>query len=105
MTEIVRHRGPDGCGFHLAPGIGLGVRRLAINDLETGDQPISNEDGTITVVCNGEIYNFVELRQELLAGGHRFRGKSDVEVIVHLYEERGVECLARLRGVEQILPA
>jgi asparagine synthase (glutamine-hydrolysing) len=99
MTDIIRHRGPDSDGFHLAPGIGLGVRRLSIIDLETGDQPISNEDQTVTVVCNGEIYNFKELRQELLARGHRFRSRSDVEVIVHLYEDYGVECLQHLRGM------
>jgi len=99
MTRIVQHRGPDSQGFHLAPGIGLGVQRLAINDLETGDQPISNADETVTVVCNGEIYNFVELRRELVAAGHRFRTGSDVEVIVHLYEDRGADCVDRLRGM------
>ncbi|MBW2172023.1 MAG: asparagine synthetase B, partial [Deltaproteobacteria bacterium] len=99
MTDIIRHRGPDSDGFHIAPGIGLGVRRLSIIDLETGDQPISNEDQTVTIVCNGEIYNFQELRQELLSRGHRFRTRSDVEVIVHLYEDYGVECLHHLRGM------
>ncbi|MBA2448284.1 MAG: asparagine synthase (glutamine-hydrolyzing) [Chloroflexi bacterium] len=99
MTGVLRHRGPDSDGFHLASGIGLGVQRLAINDLRTGDQPISNEDSTITVVCNGEIYNFLELRQTLVAAGHRFRSRSDVEVIIHLYEEHGVDCLDRLRGM------
>lgn len=99
MTDILKHRGPDGQGFHLAPGIGLGFRRLSIIDLETGDQPISNEDGTITVIGNGEIYNFRELREELIASGHRFRTASDIEVIVHLYEEQGVRCVERLRGM------
>jgi asparagine synthase (glutamine-hydrolysing) len=99
MTEILRHRGPDSGGFHLAPGIGLGVRRLSIIDLDTGDQPIANEDGTITLVCNGEIYNYRELRHELEAAGHRFRTGSDVEVIVHLYEDLGAGCLSRLRGM------
>ena len=99
MTEIMSHRGPDSQGFHIEPGIGLGIRRLSIIDLETGDQPISNEDGTITVVCNGEIYNFKELRQELEARGHRFQTRSDIEVIVHLYEDYGVECVNRLRGM------
>ncbi len=99
MTTIVRHRGPDGEGYHAAPGIGLGVRRLAIIDLRTGDQPIAGEDGSVTVVCNGEIYNYRELRAELEAAGHRFRTASDVEVIVHLYEDHGAECLARLRGM------
>ena len=99
MADILRHRGPDSAGFFSAPGVGLGVQRLAINDLETGDQPISNADETVTVVCNGEIYNFVELRRELLAAGHQFRTRSDVEVIVHLYEDHGVDCLHRLRGM------
>jgi asparagine synthase (glutamine-hydrolysing) len=99
MADSLRHRGPDGEGFHLAPGVGLGFRRLSIIDLETGDQPISNEDGTVTVVGNGEIYNFEELREELVVAGHRFRSRSDIEVIVHLYEQHGPDCLPRLRGM------
>ena len=99
MTDIMHHRGPDSHGFYVAPGIGLGIRRLSIIDLETGDQPISNEDGTVTVVCNGEIYNFQELRQQLIAAGHRFRTRSDVEVIVHLYEDYGDQCVNYLRGM------
>ena len=99
MTDMVRHRGPDSEGFHIARGVGLGVRRLSIIDLETGDQPISNEDRTVTVVCNGEIYNFQELRQNLLARGHHFQTRSDVEVIVHLYEDYGTDCLHHLRGM------
>lgn len=99
MADSLRHRGPDGEGFHVAPGVGLGFRRLSIIDLDTGDQPISNEDGTVTVVGNGEIYNFLELREELAAAGHRFRTRSDIEVIVHLYEEYGADCLSRLRGM------
>jgi asparagine synthase (glutamine-hydrolysing) len=83
----------------VGPGIGLGIRRLAIIDLVTGDQPLSSEDGTVTLVCNGEIYNHAELRGELLARGHRFRSASDVEVVAHLYEELGVECVRRLRGM------
>ncbi|MEO8485876.1 MAG: asparagine synthase (glutamine-hydrolyzing) [Betaproteobacteria bacterium] len=99
MTDILRHRGPDGEGFHAAPGIGLGFRRLAIIDLATGEQPIANEDGSIVVVCNGEIYNHVELRASLEARGHRFRTRSDVETIVHLYEERGDTFVEALRGM------
>src|SRR5271157_3069040 len=99
MTAALHHRGPDGRGVFSAPGIGLGVRRLAIIDLETGDQPISNEDGSVTVVCNGEIYNFRELRQQLEGDSHRFRTRSDVEVIVHLYEDFGLEFVSRLRGM------
>ena len=99
MAAVLQHRGPDGSGVHLGPGIGLAVRRLAIIDLATGEQPIANEDGTVVVVCNGEIYNHVELRAELAARGHRFRSASDVEVIVHLYEDFGLECVRRLRGM------
>ena len=99
MTNIIQHRGPDSFGFHIEPGMGLGVRRLSIIDLKTGDQPISNENGAVTVICNGEIYNFLELRQELIATGHRFRTSSDVEVIVHLYEDLGPESVHRLRGM------
>ncbi len=99
MTDIIRHRGPDGEGFHCGPGIGLGMRRLSIIDLAGGDQPLRNEDGSILAICNGEIYNFIELREELLRRGHTFRSRSDVEVIVHLYEEEGVRCLQKLRGM------
>jgi asparagine synthase (glutamine-hydrolysing) len=99
MTNIMQHRGPDSSGFHVEPGIGLGVHRLSIIDLKTGDQPISNESGAVTVICNGEIYNFPELRLELMAAGHRFRTGSDAEVIVHLYEDLGPECVHRLRGM------
>jgi asparagine synthase (glutamine-hydrolysing) len=99
MTESLHHRGPDCRGFHAAPGIGLGITRLSIIDVETGAQPISNEDGSVTIVCNGEIYNYRALREELMAGGHRFRTRSDVEVIVHLYEDHGVDCLHHLRGM------
>jgi asparagine synthase (glutamine-hydrolysing) len=75
------------------------MRRLSIVDLETGEQPISNEDGSVLVVCNGEIYNAPELRQGLLNRGHHLRSRSDVEVVVHLYEEEGIECLHHLRGM------
>ena len=99
MTAILRHRGPDDDGFFVAPGIGLGLRRLAIVDLKTGHQPIANEDASVLVVCNGEIYNHVELRRELVARGHRFGTASDVEVIVHLYEEHGADFVRHLRGM------
>src|SRR5262245_2160812 len=99
MVDSLRHRGPDGAGLHRATGIGLGVRRLAIIDPQTGGQPIASEDGAISVVCNGEIYNFAELGAGLRARGHRFRSRSDVEVIVHLYEEHGVRCVDHLRGM------
>ena len=99
MTATLEHRGPDGRGIHAGTGIGLGIRRLAIIDLATGDQPIGNEDGSVVVVCNGEIYNSPELRAELERGGHRFRTRSDVEVIVHLYEDLGPDFVTRLRGM------
>ena len=99
MTDMVTHRGPDSDGYCVDRGIGLGVRRLKIIDLETGDQPITNENGSVIVVCNGEIYNFPELKEELVKSGHRFRTHSDVEVIAHLYEDYGVDCLKKLRGM------
>jgi asparagine synthase (glutamine-hydrolysing) len=99
MTDAIAHRGPDASGFHVAPGIGLGHRRLSIIDLSTGDQPLSNEDGTVWTVFNGEIYNFADVRAELAAKGHRFRTGSDTEVIVHGYEEWGEHCVERFRGM------
>jgi asparagine synthase (glutamine-hydrolysing) len=99
MTDAVTHRGPDAAGYHLAPGIGLGHRRLSIIDLSTGDQPLANEDGTIWTVFNGEIYNFADVRAELAAHGHRFRTGSDTEVIVHGYEQWGERCVERFRGM------
>jgi asparagine synthase (glutamine-hydrolysing) len=98
MTDSLIHRGPDGDGFHYAPGIGLGHRRLAIVDLVTGDQPVFNEDGTVCVVYNGEIYNFQPLMVELAALGHVFRTRCDTEVIVHAWEEWGRACLDRFNG-------
>jgi asparagine synthase (glutamine-hydrolysing) len=99
MTDTLWHRGPDGEGYHVADGVGLGMRRLSIVDLATGDQPIASEDGSVVLVCNGEIYNHVELRRELERAGHRFATRSDVEVIVHLYEDRGPACVEALRGM------
>jgi asparagine synthase (glutamine-hydrolysing) len=99
MTDSIAHRGPDGSGFHVAAGIGLGHRRLAIIDVAHGQQPLFNEDGTVAVTFNGEIYNFRELVAELEGKGHRFRTHCDTEVIVHAWEEWGEDCLARFRGM------
>src|SRR5262245_52388489 len=99
MGEALAHRGPDADGFWAEPGIGLVHRRLSIIDLAGGDQPIGNEDNSIQVVFNGEIYNFHELRNHLEAKGHRFRTRSDTEVLVHLYEDEGEELVKRLRGM------
>ncbi len=100
MTEALRHRGPDGGSVTLRPGLGLGHRRLAIIDLADGTQPMTNEDGRILTVYNGEVYNFRDLMAELVAKGHRFRSRCDTEVLVHGFEEWGPEgCLSRLRGM------
>lgn len=99
MTEAIRHRGPDAAGTLEAPGIHLGVRRLRVLDIEGGDQPIYNEDGSVGVIFNGEIYNFRELRRQLEDKGHRFKTRTDTEVIVHLYEEHGTDCLGQLNGM------
>ena len=99
MADSLRHRGPDDEGFYCAPGVGLGHRRLSIIDLEGGRQPISNEDGSVWIVFNGEIYNFEELNRQYLSTGHTFRTRSDTETIVHLYEELGEACFAQLRGM------
>ncbi|HTS19758.1 MAG TPA: asparagine synthase (glutamine-hydrolyzing) [Verrucomicrobiae bacterium] len=99
MTRVMSHRGPDADGYYLQQNVGLGHRRLSIIDLSTGDQPLANEDQTIWVVFNGEIYNFQELRERLIKRGHVFRTKSDTEVLVHLYEEHGPEGVEQLRGM------
>ena len=99
MCSAIRHRGPDDEGMHLEPGVALGMRRLAIIDLATGRQPIHNEDSSIWVVFNGEIYNYAELRRDLEARGHTFYTASDTETIVHAYEEWGDEAFGRLRGM------
>ena len=93
------HRGPDDAGFHSEPGLALGFRRLSIVDVAGGAQPLSNEDGTVWIAYNGEVYNHVDLRRELEARGHRYRTRSDTETIVHAYEEWGEACLDRLRGM------
>lgn len=99
MTDRIHHRGPDDTGLFIGKGVGLGHRRLSIIDLHTGRQPIGNEDRTITIVFNGEIYNYRELRADLLRRGHRFETQTDTEVIVHLYEEYGEFCVKHLRGM------
>jgi asparagine synthase (glutamine-hydrolysing) len=99
MLGAVEHRGPDDEGRYIAPGVVMGMRRLAIIDLATGRQPISNEDGSIWVVFNGEIYNYRELRGLLLARGHKLRTQTDTETIAHLYEDEGERCVERLRGM------
>ena len=99
MCDVIRHRGPDDEGFHVAGRCAIGMRRLSIIDLSTGHQPISNEDGAVWVVFNGEIYNFQDLRQTLLSQGHRFATNSDTETLVHLYEQEGVDGLPKLRGM------
>lgn len=99
MCEVIRHRGPDDEGLHVESGVGLGMRRLSIIDLTTGHQPIHNEDETVWLVFNGEIYNYRELRTELEREGHRFYTSSDTETIVHAYEQWGEDCFARLRGM------
>jgi len=99
MGHVLTHRGPDDAGFYFGRGVALGMRRLSIIDLSGGHQPISNEDGSIWVVCNGEIYNFKELRERLEKSGHVFRTNSDTEVLVHLYEQEGTEFVKKLRGM------
>ena len=105
MATAIRHRGPDDDGFYFdtppgdGPSVGLAFRRLSIIDLGGGHQPLCNEDESVWIVFNGEIYNFQELRRELEAKGHRFRTHSDTETIVHLYEEMGTECVQRLNGM------
>lgn len=99
MTDVITHRGPDDAGQYSESGAGIGMRRLSIIDVAGGHQPLANETGEIQVVCNGEIYNFVELRRDLEKRGHRFATKSDAETIVHLYEDHGDDCLKYLRGM------
>src|SRR6266545_6886656 len=99
MTDSLRHRGPDDCGYHEDDGISLGVRRLSIIDVRSGHQPMSNEDGSIWVAFNGEIYNFRTLRKELCDLGHEFSTNSDTESIVHAYEEYDLGFVNHLSGM------
>ncbi len=100
MSSVLTHRGPDDEGFYIKDNVGLAHRRLSIIDLTSaGHQPMSNEDGSIWIVFNGEIYNFLDLRDELIKKGHCFTSKTDTETIIHLYEEKGVECVHDLRGM------
>src|SRR5260370_25772533 len=99
MCQVIRHRGPDDQGVWVDDGVGLGMRRLSIIDLARGHQPIFNEDQSILIVFNGEIYNYPELQKELQERGHRFKTNSDTEVIVHAYEEYGDDCVKHLRGM------
>lgn len=99
MTKALAHRGPDGEGTYVCDFAAIGHRRLSIIDLDGGGQPMANEDGTIRITFNGEIYNFKDLRAELSLAGHRFATRSDTEVIVHAYEQWGEGCVAKLRGM------
>ncbi len=99
MCGAMVHRGPDDEGIYLGDGVAIGMRRLSIIDLDNGHQPVSNEDGSVWIVFNGEIYNYQALRRDLIARGHAFRTNSDTETIVHLYEEYGADCVDHLRGM------
>lgn len=99
MCDAMIHRGPNDEGFYIGDGIGLGMRRLSIIDIDNGSQPVRNEDGSVWVVLNGEIYNYRELRRDLVSRGHYFYTGTDTEVIVHLYEEYGADCVDKLRGM------
>ena len=99
MNKVQAHRGPDEATIHVEPGLGFAHRRLSIIDLASGHQPLFNEDGSVAVIYNGEIYNFQEIMAELVARGHRFRTRCDTEVIVHGWEEWGEACVQRFRGM------
>src|SRR4029450_478401 len=99
MSAALAHRGPDGDGTRTAGDATLGCRRLAIIDIAGGAQPLANETGDVIAVCNGEIYNHAALRERLVARGHRFRTRSDAEVLPHLYEERGPDLVHQLEGM------
>src|SRR5690348_4661735 len=99
MADTISHRGPDDEGYYVSGSVGFGFRRLSIIDLQTGHQPLSNEDGTVWIIFNGEIYNYQELHALLVAKGHVFKTRTDTEVIVHLYEEFGADSVQKLRGM------
>lgn len=99
MNRVIHHRGPDESGIYVDKDTALGMTRLSIIDLVSGKQPISNEDGTLTVVLNGEIYNYRQLREKLINAGHIFKTESDTETVLHAYEEYGVDCLAEIKGM------
>jgi asparagine synthase (glutamine-hydrolysing) len=99
MCRVITHRGPDDEGFYTDGAVGIGMRRLSIVDVAGGHQPLSNEDGTLWIVFNGEIYNHLELRQQLIARGHRYTTHSDTETVIHLFEEYGADCVQHLRGM------
>ena len=99
MTDVIRHRGPDGEGHYVSQNIALGHRRLSIIDLSTGDQPMFNDDGSIAVIFNGEIYNYIELREELIKLGYSFKTHSDTEVIIKAYQHWGIDCQNKFNGM------
>lgn len=99
MSDVLMHRGPDDADYYHDELISMGHRRLSINDIDGGRQPITNETGKIILICNGEIYNSPTLREKLISKGHTFKTKSDVEVIIHLYEEYGSKCVNHLQGM------
>src|SRR4051794_13367458 len=99
MTSTLVHRGPDGDGYFVHGGMGLGHRRLSIIDLATGDQPFISEDKNLVLVYNGELYNYLEIRRELKSRGRHFRTESDTEVLLQAYEEWGTDCLSRFNGM------
>ena len=99
MTSVIQHRGPDGAGSYVADGIGLGHRRLSIIDIAGGSQPVTNEDESLHLIFNGEIYNYIELREDLVKRGHVFKTRSDTEVIVHAYEAWGLDCVSQFNGI------
>ena len=105
MTGRLVHRGPDSDGYFVEGATGLGFRRLSIIDLVSGDQPIYSEDGSLVLLCNGEIYNYRELRNTLQQKGHVFSTHSDVEVLLHLYEDEGVDFLDKINGQEGTMEA